>query len=66
MEFKGNVSKIIYQLQGGLRASMGYIGAKTLNDIKKNAKFIKITKAGFYESMVHSVEMIEPSLNYKL
>ena len=66
VEFKGNVSKIIYQLQGGLRASMGYIGAKTLNDIKKNAKFIKITKAGFYESMVHSVEMIEPSLNYKL
>ena len=44
---------------------MGYIGAKKLVDIK-NAKFIKITKAGFYESMVHSVEMIEPTLNYKL
>ncbi len=44
---------------------MGYVGAKKLNDIKKNAKFIKITKAGFYESMVHSVEMIEPTLNYK-
>ena len=45
---------------------MGYIGAKKLKDIQKNAKFIKITKAGFYESMVHSVEMIEPTLNYKL
>ena len=66
VEYKGNVSKIIYQLQGGLRSSMGYIGAKRLIDIKKNAKFIKITKAGFYESMVHSVEMIEPTLNYKL
>ena len=66
VEYKGNVSKIIYQLQGGLRSSMGYIGAKKLNDIKKNAKFIKITKAGFYESMVHSVEMIEPTLNFKL
>ena len=66
VEYKGNVSKIIYQLQGGLRSSMGYIGAKKLNDIKKNAKFVKITKAGFYESMVHSVEMIEPTLNYKL
>ena len=66
VEYKGNVSKIIYQLKGGLRSSMGYIGAKKLQDIKKNAKFIKITKAGFYESMVHSVEMIEPSLNYKL
>ena len=66
VEFKGNVSKIIYQLKGGLRSSMGYIGAKNLKDIKKNAKFVKITKAGFYESMVHSVEMIEPTLNYKL
>ena len=66
VEYKGNVSKIIYQLKGGLRSSMGYIGAKKLNDIKKNAKFIKITKAGFYESMVHSVEMIEPTLNFKL
>jgi len=66
VEYKGNVSKIIYQLKGGLRSSMGYIGAQKLNDIKKNAKFIKITKAGFYESMVHSVEMIDPTLNYKL
>ena len=66
VEYKGNVSKIIYQLKGGLRSSMGYVGAKRLNDIKKNAKFIKITKAGFYESMVHSVEMIESTLNYKL
>ena len=64
--YKGKISKILYQLQGGLRSSMGYIGAKKLVDIKKNAKFIKITKAGFYESMVHSVEMIEPTLNYKL
>ena len=66
VEFKGNVSKIIYQLSGGLRSSMGYIGAKNLNNIKKNAKFVKITKAGFYESMVHSVEIKEGSLNYKL
>ncbi len=66
VEFKGNVSKIIYQLKGGLRSSMGYIGAKKLSDIAKNAKFIKITKAGFYESMVHSVEMTQKSFNYKL
>ena len=66
VEFKGNVSKIIYQLKGGLRSSMGYIGAKNLKEIPKNAKFIKITKAGFYESMVHSVEMTQKSINYKL
>ena len=66
VEYKGNVSKIIYQLQGGLRSSMGYIGAKNLNQIQKKAKFIKITKAGFYESMVHSVEITQKTTNYKL
>jgi len=66
VEHKGSVSKIIYQLQGGLRSSMGYIGAKNLKEIKKRAKFIKITKAGFYESMVHSVEMTQKKINYKL
>jgi IMP dehydrogenase len=64
--FKGPVNKIIYQIQGGLRASMGYIGAKNIDQIRKKAKFIKITKAGFYESMVHSVEMINSGINYKL
>ena len=45
---------------------MGYIGAKNLDQIAKNAEFIKITKAGFYESMVHSVEMTQKTINYKL
>ena len=66
VEYKGKVSKIIYQLQGGLRSSMGYIGAQNLEEINKKAKFIKITKAGFYESMVHSVEMTQKTINYKL
>ena len=66
VEYKGKVSHIIYQLQGGLRSSMGYIGAKSLNEIKKRAKFVKITKAGFYESMVHSVEVTQKSIDYKL
>ena len=63
---KGSMENILYQLQGGLRSSMGYIGAKNIKVIKKKAKFIKITKAGFYESMVHSVEMTKESKNYKL
>ena len=66
VEYKGKVSKIIYQLQGGLRSSMGYIGAKNLKEINKKAKFVKITKAGFYESMVHSVEMTQKTTNFKL
>tara|TARA_B110000285_G_C15104840_1_gene607330 strand:- start:1106 stop:2185 length:1080 start_codon:yes stop_codon:yes gene_type:complete len=64
--YKGSVDKILYQLQGGLRSSMGYIGAKKIIEIHKKAKFVKITKAGFYESMVHSVEMTEKEVNYKL
>ena len=64
--YKGCVEKILYQLQGGLRSSMGYIGAVKISEIKKKAKFIKITKAGFYESMVHSVEMTQKTINYKL
>ena len=66
VEYKGKVSQIIYQLQGGLRSSMGYIGARNLAEINKKAKFVKITKAGFYESMVHSVEMTQKTINYKL
>ncbi len=66
VEYKGKLSKIIYQLQGGLRSSMGYIGAKNLKEINKKAKFVKITKAGFYESMVHSVEMTQKTINFKL
>ena len=66
VEYKGSVSKIIYQLKGGLRSSMGYIGARNLSQITRNAKFIKITKAGFYESMVHSVEMTQKTINFKL
>ena len=66
VEYKGSVNKIIYQLQGGLRSSMGYIGAKNISEIQKRAKFIKITKAGFYESMVHSVETTKNKTDYKL
>ena len=66
VEFKGKVSDIIYQLESGLRSSIGYIGARNLKEIYKKTKFIKITKAGFYESMVHSVEMTQKTINFKL
>ena len=64
--YKGTVNGILYQLQGGLRSSMGYIGAKMIKEIQKKTRFIKITKAGFYESMVHSVEPTKETINYKL
>ena len=59
VKFKGPVHKIIYQLIGGLKSSMGYMGSKTIKDLQKKHKFIKITKAGFYESMVHNVDQIK-------
>ena len=59
VQFKGPVNKIIYQLIGGLRSSMGYMGAKTIKDLQKKSEFVKITKAGFYESMVHNVDQIK-------
>ena len=58
VKFKGPVNKIIYNLTGGLRSSMGYLGAKTINDLQKRGEFVKISKAGFYESMVHNVDQV--------
>ncbi len=58
VKYKGAVDKIIYRLVGGLKSSMGYLGTKKVNDLKKNANFLKITKAGFYESMVHNVDQV--------
>ena len=55
---KGSADKIIFQLVGGLKSSMGYLGRKKVKDLRKNAKFVKITKAGFYESMVHNIDQV--------
>ena len=59
VKFKGPVNKIIYNLIGGLKSSMGYLGAKTIKDLQKKGEFVKITKAGFYESMVHNVDHLK-------
>ncbi len=59
IKFKGSVKKVVYQLIGGLKSSMGYLGSKTIKDLKIKPKFIKITKAGFYESMVHSIDEVK-------
>ena len=64
IKFKGSVKKVVYQLIGGLKSSMGYLGSKTIKDLKIKPKFIKITKAGFYESMVHNVDMVKNDDKY--
>ena len=59
VKYKGRVDKIFYQLIGGLKSSMGYLGAKKIKILRQNPKFVKITKAGFYESMVHNIDEIK-------
>ncbi len=62
--YKGKVGKVIFKLVGGLRSSMGYLGSKQIKYLRKKPQFIKITKAGFYESMVHNVDIIKDENRY--
>jgi IMP dehydrogenase len=62
--YKGDVKNIIYKLIGGLKSSMGYLGAKKVSILKIKPNFVKITKAGFYESMVHNVDEVKKDNKY--
>jgi IMP dehydrogenase len=62
--FKGTVRETIYQLVGGLKAAMGYTGSKTIMDLKKNAKFVRITSSSLIESHPHHVAITKESPNY--
>src|SRR5262245_1717733 len=64
--YKGALSFIVQQLVGGLRAGMGYVGARTLDDLAKDAKFIRVTDAGHKESHVHDVYITKEAPNYRL
>ncbi len=63
--YKGAVSETIYQLAGGLRSGLGYVGAKNLTELREKARFIRITPAGFKESHVHDVTITKESPNYR-
>ena len=62
--FKGELADTIYQLCGGLRAGMGYCGTKTINELIKNGKFVKISSAGLKESHPHDVHITKEAPNY--
>lgn len=62
--FKGNVADTVYQLVGGLRASMGYCGCATIDELKANAQFVRMTAAGLRESHPHDVIITKESPNY--
>ncbi|ASY30399.1 IMP dehydrogenase [Taylorella equigenitalis] len=63
--YKGSVLAIIYQLIGGIRASMGYCGCPTIEDMRTKAEFVEITSAGMRESHVHDVQITKESPNYR-
>ena len=63
-KYKGDVGNIIYRLIGGLKSSMGYLGSKQIKYLRNKPKFVKITKAGFYESMVHNVDIVKKDSKY--
>ncbi|NOX94139.1 MAG: IMP dehydrogenase [Alphaproteobacteria bacterium] len=62
--YKGSIGTILHQLVGGVRASMGYVGAPTIMEMQRRAKFVKITNAGLKESHVHDVAITREAPNY--
>jgi IMP dehydrogenase len=62
--YKGTLSEVIYQMTGGLRAGMGYVGAKNISILKKEGKFVRITGSGIIESHPHDVSITRESPNY--
>ena len=62
--YKGTLSEVIYQLTGGLRAGMGYLGAKNISVLKKEGKFVRITNSGIIESHPHDVSITREAPNY--
>lgn len=63
--YKGPVGAVLHQMVGGLRASMGYTGCKTIADMKEKAEFIKMSSAGYRESHVHDVTITQEAPNYR-
>jgi len=62
--YKGHAANVLHQLVGGLRASMGYTGSRTIEDMRMNAEFTRITNSGLSESHVHDVTITRESPNY--
>jgi IMP dehydrogenase len=64
--YKGSVVAVIFQLAGGLRASMHYCGCSTIEEMQRKAEFVEITTAGVRESHVHDVQITKEAPNYRM
>jgi len=63
--YKGPIADVIYQMMGGLRSGMGYVGCENIARLKKEAQFVKITNAGLNESHPHDVDIVQEAPNYR-
>ena len=66
MPYKGSMISILFQMAGGLRASMGYCGCASIEDMRNSAEFVEITSAGIRESHVHDVQITKEPPNYRM
>ncbi len=64
--YKGSLASSVYQLVGGVRAGMGYLGAATLGELRTRARFVRVTHAGLRESHVHDVFITKEAPNYRM
>jgi IMP dehydrogenase len=64
--YKGSLAMNIFQMVGGIRSGMGYVGCRTIDELRKNARFVQITSAGLRESHVHDVIITEEAPNYRV
>ena len=64
--YRGPITSVIYQLLGGLRSGMGYVGAATIKDLQEKARFVRISAAGLRESHVHDVIITKEAPNYRM
>ncbi|PYB68977.1 IMP dehydrogenase [Thermoplasma sp. Kam2015] len=64
--YRGRVDEVLFQLVGGLRTGMGYVGAATIEDLKRNGKFVRITNNGLRESHPHDIRLISEPPNYQI
>jgi IMP dehydrogenase len=64
--YKGSLNVIVHQLLGGIRASMGYTGCRTIEELRTKARFVRVTSAGMRESHVHDVSITKEAPNYRL
>ena len=63
--YKGPLADVVFQLMGGLRSGMGYVGARNLTELRKKAEFVRITAGGLRESHAHDVTITEEPTNYQ-